>query len=122
MDLGIAQAAKLTVEYAAVLFWKITRQFNVTIVWCGFTMDALSSKNLSMELCKIQTVPGFAQNVIFSTFPIFFFFFFFDDQLNLENQNRFDLLTKKKNNNKKLGLLHLAQVAITLLVDWNLLA
>ena len=65
----------------------------MTIVRCGFTMDALSSQNLSMKLCKIQTVPGLAQNVIF-----FFNFFnsFLDDQLNLENQNRFDLLTKKK--------------------------
>ena len=58
-------------------------------------MDALSSQNLSMKLCKIQTVPGFAQNVNFSTFP-FIYFFFFDDQLNLENQNRFSLLTKEK--------------------------
>ena len=65
----------------------------MTIVRCGFTMDALSSQNLSMKLCKIQTVPGFAQNVNFSTFPILFFF---DDQLNLENQNRFDLPTKGK--------------------------
>ena len=70
----------------------------MTIVRCGFTMDALSSQNLSMKLWKIQTVPGFAQNVTFSTFPIlfFFFFFFFDEQLNLENQNRFDPLTKEK--------------------------
>ena len=45
----------------------------MTIVRCGFTMDALSSQNLSMKLCKIQTVPGFAQNVNFSTFPILFF-------------------------------------------------
>ena len=72
MDLGIAQTAKLTVDYAAVLFCKITRQFSVTIVRCGFTMDALSLQNLSMKLCKIQTVPGFAQNVNFSTFPILF--------------------------------------------------
>ena len=55
-------------------------------------MDALSSQNLSMKLWKIQTVPGFAQNVTFSTFPIRFF----DEQLNLENQNRFDPLTKEK--------------------------
>ena len=40
-------------------------------------MDALSSQNLSMKLCKIETVPGFAQNVNVSTFPILFFFFFF---------------------------------------------
>ena len=59
-------------------------------------MDALSSQNLSVKLCKIQTVPGFAQNVNFSTFPILFFFFFFYDQLNLDNQNRFDPLTKEK--------------------------
>ena len=39
-----------------------------------FTMDALSSQNLSIKLCKIQTVPGFAQNMNFSTFPILFFF------------------------------------------------
>ena len=26
----------------------------------------------TMKLCKIQTVPGFAQNVNFSTFPILF--------------------------------------------------
>ena len=74
MDLGIAQTAQLTMHYAGVLFWKITRQFSVTIVRCGFTMDALSSQNLSMKLWKMQTVPGFAQNVTFSTF--FFFFFF----------------------------------------------
>ena len=109
MDLGIAQTAKLTADYAAVLFWKIIRQFSVTVMRCGFTMDALSSQNLSMRLCKIQIVPGFAQNVNFSIFPIcsfnylfiylFFIFisiFFFDDQLNLENQNRFDPLTKEK--------------------------
>ena len=46
-----------------------------------------------MKLCKTQTVHGVAQNVNFSTFPILFFF---DDQLNLDNQNRFDLLTKEK--------------------------
>ena len=46
----------------------ITSQFSVTIVRCGFTMDSLSSQNLSIS--KIQTVPGFAQNVNFSTFPI----------------------------------------------------
>ena len=59
---------------------------------CGFTMDALSSQNLSMKLCKIQTVPGFAQNVNFSTYLILFF----DDQLNLKNQNRFDPQAKEK--------------------------
>ena len=44
------------------------------------------------ETLQNTTVPGFAQNVYFSTFPILFFY----DQLNLENQNRFDLLTKEK--------------------------
>ena len=91
MDLGIAQTAKLTADYAAVLFWKITRQFSVTIVRCGFTMDALSSQNLSMKLWKIQTVSGFAQNVTFSTFPILFLMSSY-----LESQNRFDPLTKEK--------------------------
>ena len=39
-----------------------------------------------------------AQIVTFSTFPnlFFFFFFFFNERLNLENQNRFDPLTKEK--------------------------
>ena len=32
----------------------------------------------------------------FNIFDSFFFFFFFYDQLNLENQNRFDPLTKEK--------------------------
>ena len=66
-------------------------------------MDALSSQNLSMKLCKIQTVPGFAQNVKFSSFPILFFFFFFDDQLNLENQNTFDLTKEKKSGSSAFG-------------------
>ena len=70
MDLGIAQTANLTVDYATVLFWKITRWFSLTIVRCGFTMDSLSSENLSMKLCKIQFTLGFARNVNFSTFPI----------------------------------------------------
>ena len=65
----------------------------MTTVRCGFTKDALSSQNLSMKLWKIQTVPGFAQNVTFSTFSILFFFY---EQLNFENQNRFDPLTKEK--------------------------
>ena len=116
MDLDIAQTAKLTADYAAVLFWKIIRQFSVTVVRCGFTMDALSSLNLSMKLCKTQIIPGFAQHVNFFNFSDSFFFF--DDQLNLENQNRFDTLTKKR----KLDLLHSAQVKTTLSVDWNLLA
>ena len=99
MDLGIAQTAKLTVDYAAVLFWKITRQFSVTIVRCGFTMDVLSSQNLSMQLLKIQTVPGLPKMLLFQHFRIFsffFFFLFFNERLNLENQNRFDPLTKEK--------------------------
>ena len=45
-----------------------------------------------MKLCKIQTVPGFALNVISSIFSDSFF----DDQLNLENQNKFDPLTTEK--------------------------
>ena len=70
MGLGIAQTAKLTVDYAAVLLSKITRQFSVTVVSCGFTIDALSSQNLSMKLCTIQTVtlPGCAQNLNFFNF------------------------------------------------------
>ena len=64
----------------------------MTIVRCGVTMDALSFQNLSMKLCKIQTVPGFGQNVNFFNFSSSVF----DDQLNLENQNRFELLTKEK--------------------------
>ena len=68
-------------------------------------MDALSSQNLSMKFWKIQTVPGFAESVSFlfsnfsdSSFILFYyyFFFFFDGQLKLENQNRFDPLTKEK--------------------------
>ena len=64
----------------------------MTSVRCGFTMDALPLQNLSMKLWKIQTVPGFAQNVPFSSF----FDSVFDEQLNLENQNRFDPPTKEK--------------------------
>ena len=48
--------------------------------------------NGSMKLCKIQTEPRFAQNVNFFNFSDSFL----DDQFNLENQNRFDPLTKEK--------------------------
>ena len=64
----------------------------MTNVRCGFTMNALTSQKPCMKLCKIQTVPGFARNTTFSIFADSFF----DDQLNLENQNRFDPLTKEK--------------------------
>ena len=39
----------------------------MTNVKCGFTMTALSSQISSMKLFKIQAVPGFVQNVNFST-------------------------------------------------------
>ena len=43
-----------------------------------------------MKLCKIQIVHGFARNVIIFSFPDSCV----HDQLNVENQNRFDPLTK----------------------------
>ena len=43
-----------------------------------------------MKLCKIQNVPGIARNVIIFSFPDSLV----DDQLTVENQNRFDPLTK----------------------------
>ena len=71
MDLGIAPAAKLTVFYAAVLFYTVTKQFNVTNVKCGFTMNALSSQNLNLILRRTQiALSGFVHNVTFSTFRI----------------------------------------------------
>ena len=39
----------------------------MTNVKCGFTMTALSSLIFSIKPCKIQAVPGFVQNVNFST-------------------------------------------------------
>ena len=61
-------------------------------------MNALSSQNLSMKLCKIQIALGFARNMIFFFFN--FFYSFFDDQLKVETQNIFDPLKKGK---KKTG-------------------
>ena len=75
-DCGLCSGAVLNAHNAVT----------VTDVRCVFRMDALSLQKLSMELCKIQIIPGFARNVIFSTY--------FDDQLNFENRNRFDPLTK----------------------------
>ena len=87
MDLGIALAAKLT---AVVLFYMVIRQSNVTYVKCGFTINALSSQSLSLNLLKTQTAHGFVRNVTFSSSSDSFF----TDHLNLENQNRFDPLAK----------------------------
>ena len=88
MDLGIAPTAKLTVVYVVVLFYMVTKQSNVTNVKCGFTINAPLSQNLNLILLKTQTAPGFVQNVIFFNFSDSFF----TDQLNLENENRFDQL------------------------------
>ena len=49
----------------------------MTNVKCGFTMTALSSRISSMKLCKIQAVPGFVQNVNFSTSQTHSFFYNF---------------------------------------------
>ena len=46
MNLGIAAAANLTVIYAAVLFYMVTKHSNVTNVKCAFTINALLSQNL----------------------------------------------------------------------------
>ena len=88
MDLGIALTAKLTVVNAVVQFYMVTKQSNVTNMKCGFTINALSSHILSLNLLKTQTAPGFVRNVTFSTFRIH------SSQItiNLENQNRFDPL------------------------------
>ena len=45
MDLDIAPAAKLTVVYVAVLFYTVTKQFNVTNGKCGCTMNALITES-----------------------------------------------------------------------------
>ena len=66
MNLGIAPAAKLTVVYAVVLIYTVKKQSNVTNVKCGFTMTALSSQSLSLNLLKTLTAPGFVPNVTFS--------------------------------------------------------
>ena len=50
MHPGIAVDAKVTVVYAAVLFYMVTKQSNVTNEKCGFTKNALSSQNLSLNL------------------------------------------------------------------------
>ena len=70
---------------AVVLFLVVIRQFSVKSVTCGFTMTALSSQNHNMKLCKTPAIPGFAQNFSDS---------FFDEQLNLDGENRFNLLAK----------------------------
>ena len=69
MDLGIALTVRLTVIYAEVLFYMVTKQSNVTNVICGYTMNALSSQNLNSMLVKnTQIAYDFVQN---ATFPIF---------------------------------------------------
>ena len=56
--------------YAVVLYWIVRRQFNVTNVRCGFTMNVLTSQKPCMKLCKFQTVPGFARNATSSILMI----------------------------------------------------
>ena len=50
---------------------------------------SLITYNLSLNLLKTQTAPGFVQNVTFNFSDLFFTY-----HLNLENQNRFDPLAK----------------------------
>ena len=76
-------------------------------------MNALSSQNLSMKLCKIQIALGFARNMIFF---FNFFYSFFDDQLKVETQNIFDPLKKGKKK-QQLGFPQLVQVKTTLSVN-----
>ena len=82
MDLGIVQTAKLTVIYAVVLYWIVTRQFNVTNVWCAEIVQNSSCTRICPK-CD---------------FFIFFRFFLWWP-VKLGNQNRFDPLLKEKNKN-----------------------
>ena len=82
MDLGIAPTAKLTVVYVVVLFYMVTKQSNVTNVKCGFTeseFDSVENTNCTWICPKCDFFFNFSDS-------------FFADQLNFENQNRFDLL------------------------------
>ena len=91
MVLGIVQTAKLTVIYAVVLYGMVTRQFNVTNVRCGFTMNALTSQKPCMKLHNSNCTWICPKCDFFNVSDSFF-----DGQLKLENQNRFDPLTKEK--------------------------
>ena len=67
----------------------------MTNVRRGFAVNALTSQKPCMKLCKIQTTWICPKCDFFN-----FSDSFFDDQLNLENQSRFDALTKKNGTNK----------------------
>ena len=66
----------------------VTKQSNVTNVKCGFTINAPLSQNSEFDSVANTSCTWIVQNVTFLNFSDSFF----ADQLNLENENRFDPL------------------------------
>ena len=86
MDLGIVQTAKLTVVYAVAV---LNSQCDKCTMWvhneCSYITETLyetAKFKLYLDLPEMR--------LLFSPDSSF------DDQLNFENQNRFDPLTKEK--------------------------
>ena len=89
MDLGIAPTAKLTVVCVVVLFYMVTKQSNVTNL-CEMWIHNKCSLITESEFDSVEN-----SNRTWICPKCDFFNFsdsFFADQLNLENQNRFDPL------------------------------
>ena len=93
MDLGISPAAKLIVVYASVLFYIVTKQSNVTNLcemWIHNECSLITESKFDSMKKNTNCTWICPKCDLFFNFSASFF----ADQLNLENQNRFDPLAK----------------------------